>query len=89
MKKATRYFQVVDGLTRMFLARVDDLHPALLLLVIPLFVVVVGAAAFAVAVIVAAITLIAASGGVILLARWAINAAAAYSDSRTRAAVTT
>jgi hypothetical protein len=86
VKTTTHYFQVLDGLTRMFLARLDDLHPCLLLAVIPLFVLVVGATAFAIAVIAAAVTLIAASGGVILMARWAINAAAAY--SRRRAAVT-
>lgn len=82
MKTATDYFQILDGYTRMFLARLDDLHPALLLLVIPLFVLVVGAAAFAIAVLAVAITLITASGGVMLLARWLINAAAAYSESR-------
>ncbi|MET9932374.1 MULTISPECIES: hypothetical protein [unclassified Streptomyces] len=89
MKKATHYAQHADTLMRMFLARLDDLHPGLLLLVVPLFVVVVGAAAFAVAVIVAALALAAAAGGVILLARWAINAAAEYSRRRSRAAVAT
>ena len=86
MKTTTHYFQVLDGLTRMFLARLDDLHPCMLLVVIPLFVLVVGAAAFAVAVLAAAVTLVATSGGVILMARWIINAIAAYSDRR-RAAV--
>lgn len=87
MKKTTDYFQTLDGLTRMFLARLDELHPAAqLLLVIPLFVVIVAAAGFAVIVFAAAVTLITASGGVILVARWAINTAAAY--SRSRAAVT-
>ncbi|MGP3750031.1 hypothetical protein [Streptomyces sp. IBSNAI001] len=87
MKKATHYAQLIDGLTRMFLARLDELHPGVLLLVIPLFVVVVGAAAFAVVVIAVALTLAAAAGGVILVARWAISAAADYSH-RSRAAVT-
>ncbi|WP_228983510.1 hypothetical protein [Streptomyces sp. DH12] len=88
MKKATHYAQLIDGRTRMFLARLDELHPGVLLLVIPLFVVVVGAAAFAVVVIAVALTLAAAAGGVILLARWAISAAADYSH-RSRAAATT
>ena len=88
MNKATHYFQIVDGLTRMFLARLDDLHPAAqLLLVIPLFVIVVGAGAFAVIVIATAVTLLAAAGSVLLIARWLIHAAAAYSQHR--AAVTT
>lgn len=74
MKIDARTIEAVNAFIRLFLVRVDELHPGLFVLVVPLFVIVVGAAA-------AAVTLVAGAIGVILLARRGIAAAHAYSTT--------
>jgi hypothetical protein len=81
VKIDARTIEAVNAFIRLFLVRVDELHPGLFVLVVPLFVIVVGAAAAAVIVVAAAVTLVAGAIGVILLARRGIAAAHAYSTT--------
>lgn len=70
------------SLTNMFLARLDEVHPALIAPVLLLLVVIVGAAAAAIAFVAAAAFAISSAAGICLLARRAIVAAVAYSQAR-------
>ncbi|MBB6439566.1 hypothetical protein [Streptomyces candidus] len=81
-----RTIDAVNDFSRFFLGQLDQLNTGLFLLVVPLFLIVVGAAAVALLAVAAAVTVVAAAIGVILMARRAINAAAARSSDR---AVTT
>jgi hypothetical protein len=68
-----------------FLARLDQVHPAMLPVVAPLLLVVLGAVAVAVAAVLAAALVVAGSAVVTLLVRRAIHAAATYQPRAVRA----
>lgn len=76
------FLDALRPLTTMFLARVDEVHPALIAPVLLLLVVIVGAAAAAIALVAVAAFGISAAAGIGLLARRAIVAAVAYSQAR-------
>ncbi|MEU2086544.1 hypothetical protein ABZ569_32320 [Streptomyces albus] len=76
------FLAAARSLTTLFLARLDELHPALIAPVLLLMVVIVGAAAFAIAFVAAAAVAISAAAGIGLLARRVIVAAVAYSHAR-------
>lgn len=86
MTRLDAFLVTLRTFVALFLERLDDLHPAMIVPVVTLFAVVVGALALAVAIIAAAVAALVATGGVAVLARRVIVAAVAYSNRRRGAA---